>query len=234
MVRFSVIRFIAPFALQGPRSASVAFGVRHKEDARSAMEGSESRSFITKNPDCVALPLQILTNVVCGKIEYSRYVLSHNPSRFNFSDQPRKFRPEIPVVAFPFLASGKRKGLTGKSAVDDVNGSNLLTSQCSNVVVKWNVRPVPGQHRAAKLVALAHGGDGSSGGFKSQVDSPYSCKKRQAPHRRTSASNAGCSLMKRPRRLLFGNVVWKDSRNHFYPSISLLGLQGCFGLFVFP
>jgi hypothetical protein len=81
-----------------------------------------------KNPDGVTLPLQILTNVVRGKGEDSRHVFSHNPIRFNFSDQPRKLRPEISIVVFPFLAAGKREGLTRKSAVNDVNCFNFFTS----------------------------------------------------------------------------------------------------------
>jgi hypothetical protein len=117
--------------------------VRHKEDPRASVRGADSRSFIMKNPDGVTLPLQILTNVVRGKGQNSRYVLSHNPSRFNFSDQPRKLRPEISVVVFPLSIPCKRKGLTGKTAVDNVNCANLLTSQCFNVVIDWNTRPMP-------------------------------------------------------------------------------------------
>jgi hypothetical protein len=83
---------------------------------------------MTKNPDGVALPLQILTNVVRGKPHDPRYVFTHNPSRFNFPDHPRKLRPEISVVAFPFLGSGDRKWLTGKTAEDDINLSNFSTS----------------------------------------------------------------------------------------------------------
>jgi hypothetical protein len=103
-----------------------------------------------KNPDCVALPLQILTNVVPGKGHNSRYVLSQNPRRSNFSDQPRKFRPEISVVVFPFLASCKREGLTGKTAVDDVHCSNFFTSHCLYVVINRNVGPVSIEYQSAE------------------------------------------------------------------------------------
>jgi hypothetical protein len=167
--------------------------VRHEEDSRSAVEGADSRSFITKNPDGVALPLQILTNVVRGKGEDSRYVFSDNPSRSNFPDQPRKFRPEVAVVVFPFFGAGNRKWLTGKTSVDDVNRSNLITSQCFDVVVDGNIRPVPAEYRPAKFVALAHGGDPSSRRFKSQVYPANSCEKRQARHD-FSSSSAGCSV----------------------------------------
>jgi hypothetical protein len=118
-------------------------GVRHKEDSRPSVQSADSRSFITKNPDCVALALQILANVVCGKVQDSRYVFTHNPSRSNFPDQPRKFRPEVPVVVLRFLPSGTRKGLTGKTAEDDVNSSNFFTSQFFDISVERNVRPVP-------------------------------------------------------------------------------------------
>jgi hypothetical protein len=81
-----------------------------------------------KNPNGVTLPLQILTNVVRGKGEDSRYVFSHNPSRSNFSDQPRKLRPEMAFVVFSVAASGAGKGLTREPTIDDVNCFNFSTS----------------------------------------------------------------------------------------------------------
>jgi hypothetical protein len=131
-----------------------------------------------KNPDCVALPLQILTNVVRGKGEDSRYVFSDNPSRFKFSDQPREVRPEIPAVVFRFPVSGDRKGLTGKTAVDDVNRSNFFTPQCFYVVVNGNVRPMLPENSLAKLVALAHGDNSASRRFKGQVQTSDSREER--------------------------------------------------------
>jgi hypothetical protein len=143
--------------------------VRHKEDPRSAMRRSDSRSFIMKNPNGVTLPLQILTNVVRGKIEDSRYVFSDNPSRFKLSDQPRKLRPEIPVVVFPVSTTGVRKALTGEASEDDVNRFNFLTSQGLNIVVKRDVRPMPAKNPLAEFVALAHRDSLSSCRLKRQV-----------------------------------------------------------------
>jgi hypothetical protein len=161
---------------------SSASGVRHKEDSRSAVEGSDSRSFMMKNPDCVALPLQVLTNVVRGKVQDSRYVFTHNPSRSNFGDQPRKLRPEIAVVVFRLLGSGNREGLTGKPAEDDVNRSNFLTSQCFDVSVNRYVRPVAAQNSLAELVTFTHGDDTSASRLKRQVDTSDTGEKRQPSH----------------------------------------------------
>jgi hypothetical protein len=155
-----------------------------------------------KNPDGVPLALQILTNVVRGKGEDSRYVFTHNPSRFKLSDQPREVRPEIAVVVFPLLASGNRKGLAGKTAVDDVNRSNVLTPQCFDIGIDRNIRPMPMEYRSAKFVALAHGDDGTTHRFKRQIYASDSREKRQAPHgsHGSTSSGAGRSAMKCSKR----------------------------------
>jgi hypothetical protein len=142
------------------------------------MRGADSRSFVMKNPDGVTLPLQILANVVRGKGQNSRYVFSHNPIRFNFSDQPRKLRPEISIVFFPFFGSGNREGLTGKTAIDDVNISNFFTFQCFDVVIDWYIGPMPIKYRSAKLIAFTHGDNTPSSRFKRQVDSANAAKER--------------------------------------------------------
>jgi hypothetical protein len=85
------------------------------------VERADSRSFILPNPNAVTETLQVRANVINGKFDDSRYVLSDHPTRSNFSDQARKFRPEISLVvpAFPLTRQAKGQLLARKSSVYD-------------------------------------------------------------------------------------------------------------------
>jgi hypothetical protein len=96
--------------------------VAHKEDPHPPVPRADSRNFILPNPDAVAEALQTLTNVVSGKFDDARYVFSDDPTWSNFSDQARKFRPEISIVVPAFLLTrhAERLGsLAWKSPVYD-------------------------------------------------------------------------------------------------------------------
>jgi hypothetical protein len=98
------------------------FGVAHKEHPHPPVERADSRSFILPYPDGVAEALQIRANVVSGKFDDSRYVLSDHPRWLNFGDQARKLRPEISFVvpAFPLTGQAERlRSLAWKSSVYD-------------------------------------------------------------------------------------------------------------------
>jgi hypothetical protein len=143
---------------------SSAFGVRHKEHARSPVPGSDSSSFKIPNPDRVAVTLQVRTNVVSGKGQDSRNVLSDNPTRHNFGDQARKLRPQISVVAFPFLVSRQAEWqlLAGETAVNEFDRRRScvfqhLLSEIPNILEYRDIRPMPAQNAPAKQLALAHG-----------------------------------------------------------------------------
>jgi hypothetical protein len=72
-------------------------------------------------PDGVAKTLQTGTNIVRRELENARDIFSDDPTQSNFSDQPRKLRPQIPVVPFRFLLSSHAEGLTGKTSVDKLD-----------------------------------------------------------------------------------------------------------------
>jgi hypothetical protein len=158
---------------------SIVFGVAHKKDPCPPVQGADSRSFKIPNPDGVTEALQVLTNGIGGNSDDARDVFSDDPTRPNFSDQARKFWPEIPVVAFPFLLSSHAEWLTGKPSVDDVDCftaevaftiNHLLSGQVKNVLVDWYIGPAASEHRSAKWVALAHGGGAYPGGFCREIE----------------------------------------------------------------
>jgi hypothetical protein len=139
---------------------------------------ADSRSFILPNPDGVAEALQTLTNVVSGKFDDSRYVFSHDPTRSNFSDQARKFRPEIPVVVprFPLTCHAEGQLLAWKSSVYDINSfpavpmpNHLLSREIADIFVNRHVWPMPSQNVTAERIAFAHGGRHYPGHFSRQI-----------------------------------------------------------------
>jgi hypothetical protein len=191
-----------PASLAGPWLGSSAFGVRHKEDAHTPVRGSDSRSFVHENPDGVTLSLQILTNVVRGKGEDSRYGLKNAPNRLNFTDQPRAFGPEIPFVRFRPAPAGARKGLARKSPVDDVDTTlfiffaianrlhNSLAGQFAHIVENGDAGPAFSQYRPAKFILFAHRGNLSARALERDVQSSDSRKQRQSRHRAASPRSA--------------------------------------------
>jgi hypothetical protein len=114
------------------------------------MQRSESRSFITPNPDGVTETLQVRANVVSGNSQDARNILSDDPTRSNFGDQARKFRPQIPLVILPFPLTSHGEGLLAwKSSVDDVDcfpavpmPYHLLPSEVKNVLIDRHARPM--------------------------------------------------------------------------------------------
>ena len=140
------------------------------------MRRADSQSFKIPNPDAVAETLQILADVVGGNGEDSRYVLSNNPTRSSFADQPRKFRPEIPVVFFTFLVPCNREGLTGKTTKDDVNSTEIFTSHLFDVVHDIHSRPVFTQHFLTEMILLTHSNNPASSALKRNVQPTYATK----------------------------------------------------------
>jgi hypothetical protein len=138
--------------------------VCHKEDSRSAVRRSDSRSFKIPNPDGVAETLQVLANVISGNGQDPRYVFSNDPMRSNFSDQPRKFRPQVSIVVPSGLLTSHGEGLLAwKSAENNVNCSPIpnhllyhFTGQVVYVLKKWDSRPVFVKDTPAKWIAFAH------------------------------------------------------------------------------
>jgi hypothetical protein len=160
-------------------------GVRHKEHPCPPVPRSDSRSFITPYPDAVAEALQIRTNVVSGKAQYSRYVFSDDPTRPNFPDQARKLRPEISVVTLSSLPSCHGEGLAGEPSENKVNWrANIVTPQIKDIVENRHSRPVLLQHLSAERILLAHRYNLDAGCFGGKVkaaDPREQAKGRQHP-----------------------------------------------------
>jgi len=102
-----------------PVSAPV--GVCHKEDARTPVRGSDSRSFIIEYPDGVTRALQVRTNIVAGNSQDSSNIFTDDPTRSNFADNAQHFWPEVAVVGFAFAFAREREGLAGEAARNEVD-----------------------------------------------------------------------------------------------------------------
>lgn len=157
-----------------PVIASTAFGVahvRHKEHPCPPVRGADSQSFKIPNPDAVPETLQILADVIGGNGKDARYVLSHNPTRANFSDQPRKLRPEESIVVPSFPVTSHGEGLAWEPSVNNVNCSDIRTLHLPHVPEQGHIRPVFPKYLSAERVDLAHRRHGPASPLERQIES---------------------------------------------------------------
>jgi hypothetical protein len=143
---------------------------------------SDSRSFKIANPDAVADTRQVLTNVVSAKGEDSRDVFKDAKTRHNVGDNPENVSPEIAVVILSSAPSRQTDGLARGSAENNVNCSNILTSQGFHILENRHARPVLAKNRPAERILFAHGDHAPALRLEGQVNPADPREQRERGH----------------------------------------------------
>jgi hypothetical protein len=171
-VLLSVAVFVlAPFE-------SVAVGVGNHKSSESFMGRSDSSSRNTERPCGVATALQVVQGPVQSEAYETINILSNNPRGPDFQNESHKIRPEITRVSNASSRTSAGERLARPASKNNVNCSNIFTSQCFDVLENRHIRPVLPQDRPAERVYFTHCNDAPALGFEGQVESADSRKKR--------------------------------------------------------
>lgn len=141
-----------------------------------------------KHDDVIACAFQILDHLPGGNLEDSRYILTDDAMRAQFSDNPQHLRPEVTVVVFPFLLSSHGKGLAGESTGYNVNCPltcsliKTLLRQSLDVTPARHIRPVLFQHFCWVICKFALPNGCKSCPFRSKIKSADTRKQTQMRH----------------------------------------------------
>lgn len=104
-------------------------------------------------------------------------VLSKHPSGPEFLDKAAIFRPEVAVIRRASSLHGDGEGLAWVSSANNVNGSHVLASEASHVLMAGDARPVLCEDGAAVRVDFAEGdGAESSRSLKAEGETADSAK----------------------------------------------------------
>ena len=135
-----------------------------------------------KHDDVIACALQILDHLPGGNLEDSRYILTDDATRAQFSDNPEHLRPEVTIVFFSLLLSSHGKWLAGKSTGYNVNCPSTcsliktLLRQSPDVAPARHTRPVLFQHFCWVICKFALPNGCKSCPFRSKINSETSAK----------------------------------------------------------
>jgi hypothetical protein len=114
-------------------------GVGHNPYSVSAVLGIDGTSRNNKRLDPIAKALQVSKHVFEFHADDSRHVFTKHPSGSASSNNIPHCRPEVTVIARASSLPGKGKRLAGKTSGNEVASNS---SNCSNVSVVWDVRPM--------------------------------------------------------------------------------------------
>jgi hypothetical protein len=108
-------------------------------DPVAAVVGADSRSRYNDRPAGVAALTQVSEYPVKAtrQTDDSRHVLKKTPTGSSESNNSRKFRPEIAVIAIALLLASGAEGLAGEAAGEEVKPAS------SKVIALPSVRPNP-------------------------------------------------------------------------------------------
>jgi hypothetical protein len=115
---------------------------------------TDGDSWNNKRPAGVALAFQVRKHVIEAHADVSSNILSNDPSWPELVHEPIKFRPEVAVICLALSLPGLTKGLAWVSTANNINWSDILAPQLSNVFELRHVWPMLRQHLARKLLNL--------------------------------------------------------------------------------
>ena len=124
----------------------------HNPDAVSSVRGIDGASRNNKRPAGVAQTFQVRKHVVEAQRFVPNNVFSKHPSGPAFVHEPTHFRPEMAVIVRASALPGLTERLAGVPAGDDIDRSNVICPQGSDIGVAGHAGPVLGEHLPAKRI----------------------------------------------------------------------------------
>ena len=111
-------------------------------------------------PVGVAERFQVREHPVSRKASDARNVLSDNPSRSAFADEPGELRPQVALVCGAATLAGETEGLAREAAADEVWGWDAVAAKrgsvkASHVRIYRRIRPMLAEHGDGIRFALA-------------------------------------------------------------------------------
>jgi hypothetical protein len=151
------------------------------------MGSADGASWNNKRPDGEAVIFHLCGNGVETEANVSANILGNDPAGACFSNDSVHFRPEVARIGFPELLACGTEGLAGIASANNVNCSGvLLAVELADVVVDWDVWPVPLEHPSAVGLDFAEG-DGSH-------PSPFEAETEAAdPRKEVEDVESGCT-----------------------------------------